>query len=106
MMDHLLANELFDLYGPLLSTRQQEVLELYFQDDLSLSEIRENLDISKAAVYDALNKGTAAMDSYEQKLHLYKKKQVLLAYLQKHPEAAELAILFEDPSSMDQTEES
>ncbi|UNT94218.1 sigma factor-like helix-turn-helix DNA-binding protein [Allobaculum sp. Allo2] len=57
MISHLEANDLFDLYSLLLSPRQQEVLSLYFQEDFSLSEIRENLGISKAAVYDALQKG-------------------------------------------------
>lgn len=57
MISHLEANDLFDLYSLLLSPRQQEVLSLYFREDFSLSEIRENLGISKAAVYDALQKG-------------------------------------------------
>lgn len=86
MISHLEANALYDLYGELLSNRQQEVLELYFQDDLSLKEIQENLDISKAAVYDALKKGVAAMENFEAVLHLMEKTQKLQAFLEQHPQ--------------------
>lgn len=86
MISHLEANTLLDLYGGLLSARQKEVLELYFQDDLSLSEIQENLSISKAAVYDALKKGLQAMDHFEAVLHLKEKSLVLELFLEKYPE--------------------
>ncbi|MBF0578590.1 DNA-binding protein [Erysipelotrichaceae bacterium RD49] len=86
MISHLEANELLDLYEPLLTKRQQEVLELYFQEDLSLAEIQENLKVSKAAVYDALKKGVAAMENFEQILHLHTKSKVLAGFLADHPE--------------------
>ena len=86
MVDHTQGNILFDLYGPLLTKRQQDVLEFYFQDDLSLTEIQENLSISKAAVYDALKKGVQAMEELESILHLQAKLQVIQQFLQSHPE--------------------
>lgn len=89
MVDHTQGNILFDLYGPLLTKRQQDVLEFYFQDDLSLTEIQENLSISKAAVYDALKKGVQAMEQLESILHLQEKLQVLQRFLQAHPEYVE-----------------
>ena len=89
MVDHTQGNILFDLYGPLLSKRQQDVLEFYFQDDLSLTEIQENLSISKAAVYDALKKGVQAMEELESILHLQAKLQVIQQFLQSHPEYSE-----------------
>lgn len=89
MVDHTQGNILFDLYGPLLSQRQQEVLELYFQDDLSLAEIQENLSISKAAVYDALKKGLQAMEHFDSVLHLQKKMMDLYHFLENHPEYQE-----------------
>ncbi len=90
MISHIEANELFDLYGELLSQRQQEILSLYFQEDFSLSEIRENLGISKAAVYDALSKGIQAMEQYENKLHLRARERILNAWFADHPECGEL----------------
>ncbi len=96
MVDHTQGNILFDLYGPLLTKRQQDVLEFYFQDDLSLGEIQENLSISKAAVYDALKKGVQAMEELESLLHLQTKLQVVQQFLQAHPEyTKELGSLLE-----------
>ena len=89
MVDHTQGNILFDLYGSLLTRRQQDVLEFYFQDDLSLTEIQENLSISKAAVYDALKKGVQAMEELESILHLQAKLQVIQQFLQIHPEYSE-----------------
>ncbi len=86
MISHLEANALYDLYGELLSARQREVLELYFQEDLSLKEIQENLEISKAAVYDALKKGIAAMEHFEEILHLMARTKKLQEFLEDHPQ--------------------
>lgn len=97
MISLLLANDLFDLYAPLLSARQREVLALYFQDDLSLSEIQEILSISKAAVYDALSKGVAAMQAYEEKLSLLARKNALFAYIEANSQAECLYALVDDP---------
>ncbi len=40
-------NSLLDAYEPLLTDKQQEVLDLYYKEDFSLSEIAENLKISR-----------------------------------------------------------
>ena len=62
--------KLFNLYGALLSETQQSVLSDYFFMDLSISEISENREISRAAVEDALSKGTKKLDYYEETLKL------------------------------------
>lgn len=64
-MNKVLVNELYDIYGPLLTNRQQEILQLYYQEDLSYAEISEELSISRAAVLDAVHKGTKALEKYE-----------------------------------------
>ena len=48
------VNLLLPFYGKLLSERQLEILKYYYYEDLSLSEIAENLSISRNAVFDAL----------------------------------------------------
>ncbi|MCF0259372.1 MAG: DNA-binding protein [Erysipelotrichaceae bacterium] len=87
-MDHIQANEFMDLYGCLLTGRQLEILKLYYQEDFSLSEIQEELEISKAAVSDALRKGVKAMEKYEGLLHLAEKNRMLSALAAKYPETA------------------
>lgn len=66
-------NLLYDFYGELLSPRQNEVMMLYYGDDLSLSEIATELSISKQGVHDALKNAANALNKYENKLHLVDK---------------------------------
>ena len=68
-------NNLLDQYGKLLTTHQLEVLSLYYQMDLSLSEISEQLNISRNGAYDAIKKGITLLEKYESKLHLVQKKE-------------------------------
>lgn len=67
-------NELFALYGALLTDKQQEMMRLYYQFDFSLQEISENLNISRAAVSDTIKKAGAHLEKYEQVLGLKAKK--------------------------------
>lgn len=73
---------LLDCYEPLLSSSQQETLRLYFRFNLSLSEIAEEKDISRAAAFDALKKGVAKLHYYEEKLGLNRKNKVVHDYLE------------------------
>ena len=74
--------KLFNLYGSLLSDAQKEILSDYFFADLSISEISENRDISRAAVEDALSKGTKKLDYYEENLKSLAKQEKLRAKLE------------------------
>ncbi|MBR0439537.1 MAG: hypothetical protein IJK27_02085 [Bacilli bacterium] len=61
-------SELLSLYSNLLSETQKEILEDYYLANLSVSEIAENRNISRAAVEDAIKKGKMKLDDYESKL--------------------------------------
>ncbi len=61
---------LFDFYGQLLTDKQIEIVEMYYNDDLSLSEISEQLGISRQGVYDALKRAEKTLFDYEEKLKL------------------------------------
>ena len=63
-------NALLDAYAKLLTQKQKDIMELYFQEDLSLSEIAEELSISRAAVNDHIKRSTQILQDYEKKLHL------------------------------------
>ncbi|MCR0246111.1 YlxM family DNA-binding protein [[Clostridium] innocuum] len=63
-------NALLDAYEGLLTEKQQEILNLYYKEDFSFSEIAENLGISRAAVNDHIKRSTHILTEYEKKLHL------------------------------------
>ena len=61
---------LADFYGALLPMRQQDVLRMYCDENQSLSEIAEELGVSRQAVHEALKKGEASLLEFEEKLGL------------------------------------
>ena len=100
------ASMLYDFYGCLLNDSQREVMAMYHEDNLSLSEIAEELGQSRQAVHYTLKKAEKALGEYEEKLALigtYKNRQKLadrLAELiagcdMKLPDRAEAAAILE-----------
>lgn len=65
----------FDFYGSLLTEKQREIYDLYYQQDLSLGEISEIRNVSREAVYDLLKRTEEALNHYESKLRLVQKYQ-------------------------------
>ena len=65
-------NLLLDFYGNLLTDRQKEVMSLYYDDNLSLTEIAEDLSISKQGVSDILKRSEKTLYDTESKLGLLK----------------------------------
>ena len=61
---------LFDFYGAMLTSRQQEIFDLYYNDDLSLSEISEQMRISRQAVRDSITRSKNLMNDFERRLGL------------------------------------
>ncbi|HKK95045.1 MAG TPA: sigma factor-like helix-turn-helix DNA-binding protein [Anaerovoracaceae bacterium] len=64
------ASLLFDFYGKLLPQKQQEVMDYYHEDNLSLSEIAENLNITRQGVHYILRSAEKTLKEYEEKLKL------------------------------------
>lgn len=58
-------SRLYDLYGPLLTERQRRVYEMHELDDLSLSEIADELGISRQGVSDQLQRARDRLDEIE-----------------------------------------
>ena len=54
-------NNLLDLYKDLLTNKQQEVMDMYFLYDLSLSEIAEDTNTTRAAVFDLIKRTTKTL---------------------------------------------
>lgn len=63
---------LLQIYGKLLTKKQQDVMNLYYNDDLSLSEIAEINKISRQGVNDIIKKGETNLLEYEKVLHIMK----------------------------------
>ena len=66
---------LFEIYSSLLSEKQKEYLEDHFENDLSLSEIAKNNNVSRQAIYDNIKRGVALLHDYEDKLKFYQMKK-------------------------------
>lgn len=75
MISKLDISLLYDFYGELLQASQQRVVELYVNDDLSLSEAAEILSISRQGVRDSLSRAAHKLCEYEDKLGLLKAYQ-------------------------------
>lgn len=69
---------LYDYYGELLSPSQKEYFEKYYFDNLSLSEISENLNVSRNAVHKQLKSVEEKLQFYDEKLNLIEKYNKVL----------------------------
>lgn len=61
---------LLDFYGEILPERRRDIMDLYYNDDLSLSEIAEQMGITRQAVRDSIKKTEQELFFYEEKLGL------------------------------------
>ncbi len=79
--------ELLDLYGMLLTDKQRETVEFYYNDDLSLGEIAENTGISRQGVRDSIKRSESILYEAEEKLGLMrraKEQQTILDTIREH----------------------
>ncbi|HZK57808.1 MAG TPA: putative DNA-binding protein [Clostridia bacterium] len=63
---------LYDFYNQLLTEKQRDIVDLYYNQDLSLGEIAEEFDVSRQAVYDVLKRTERLLYQYEEKLNFIK----------------------------------
>jgi predicted DNA-binding protein YlxM (UPF0122 family) len=68
--DTLRMTMLYDFYGELLTEKQREYFDLYHNDDLSLSEIAENVGITRQGVYDIITRAENTLLELERKTGL------------------------------------
>lgn len=73
MSKDLNISRLFDFYGDLLTEKQSNMIDLYYNEDLSLAEIAEPAGISRQGVRDSIVRGEHQLKEFEEKLGLLAK---------------------------------
>ncbi len=78
---------LYDFYNQMLTEKQRDIVDLYYNQDLSLGEIADEFNISRQAVYDMLKRTEKLLYQYEEKLGFIKllqtKNEKILTILDK-----------------------
>lgn len=73
MEEKIRISMLLQIYGKLLTEKQFEFMDYYYNEDLSLSEIAENQNITRQAVREILAKSKNKLEEYEEKVMFYEK---------------------------------
>lgn len=79
--DSIKIIKLIDSYGKLLTNRQLEIITDYYFNNLTLSEIGDNYNISRQAVKDSISQSVKALQLYEEKLHVISKEDSVISDL-------------------------
>lgn len=84
---------LYDFYGELLSEKQKKIIDYYYNDNFSLGEIADEVEISRQGVYDSLKRAEELLHEYDSKLKLIDKyqdnRELIQATLEKLRDAIE-----------------
>ncbi|AGK97342.1 putative DNA-binding protein [Clostridium pasteurianum] len=78
MEERVQISMLLDLYGELLTSKQKDIMNFYFNEDLSLSEISEINHTSRQAIYDIIKRCQKLLLDYDSKLKLLEKEKFIL----------------------------
>ena len=70
MVKNLEISFLLDFYGDMLTEKQRDVVELYYNEDLSLAEIAAHSGITRQGVRDSIKRAESQLLEYEDRLHL------------------------------------
>lgn len=95
----LLKTMLFDFFGDLLTDKQREYYDLYYNEDLSLSEIAENVGITRQGVHDIIARAEYTLLETERKTGLICRYGEIHAELTK---AVQLAEVLKDRSETEE----
>lgn len=80
---NLRVSVLLDYYSPMLTDKQQDVIDLYYNEDLSLSEIAEHENITRQGVRDSIKRGEQTLFEMEEKFHLAERSEKIYAVMER-----------------------
>ena len=83
MEDIVYYNNLYDLYGSLLTDKQRKYFEDYYFNNLSFSEMADNYKVSRNAVFKQIHIVTDKLEEYEKKLGLLDKNNKIIRLIEK-----------------------
>lgn len=86
MEEFVYYNDLYDLYGELLTEKQRTYFEDYYFHNLSFSEMADQYGVSRNAVFKQLHNTLDKLNEYESKLGLFTKKKQILEIVEKVPD--------------------
>lgn len=89
MLKHIEMGLLNDYYGGLLTDYQQKVVRGYYDNDMSLNEIAQELSVSRQAVFDTLKRAEEKLINFEAKLGLVRKISSLSSAIEQEMAAAD-----------------
>ena len=92
-MDRFEISTLRAYYGGLLTDKQDEMIRLHYDEDMSYGEIAEMFEVSRNAVLDSINKGVKHLENYESALHLVEKDIRLHSILDELTDTADTTVL-------------
>lgn len=82
-MDHrLYLISLYDIYGELLTQKQQEYFEDYYFNNLTLSEISENYEVTRTAIHNQLKESEEKLEHYESVLKIKERNELIHKYIE------------------------
>lgn len=73
---------LLDVYGQLLTEKQRFAIDMYYNEDLSLAEIADEIDISRQGIRDSIKQGEKHLAEYERQLGVVKRFRNISSYLE------------------------
>lgn len=82
MENRIYLMDLFDIYGSLLTEKQQEFFEEYYFNNLTLSELSENYEVSRTAIHSSIKETEQKLKYYESKLEIYRKRKELMEVIE------------------------
>ena len=89
MAKDLKISFLLDFYGEMLTQKQREVIEYYYNDDLSLAEIADNEGITRQGVRDSIKRAEAQLLEMEERLGIARRFREMQAGLEQITKAAQ-----------------